>query len=105
LRLKKNIVNDQNKVYHEKFEEINDSKEQQEQPSFRMSYLGNRVGSGNSGSDFGESHKPVTFISQERYKRSNTDQSPHSDRSVSSISVSERIKFGISNQVIKQAND
>ena len=44
LRLKKNIVvGDQSMIYHEKFEDINDSKLQQpEQPSFRMSYLEQR---------------------------------------------------------------
>lgn len=95
-------------IYHEKYEEINDSKEkiEQEHPSFRMSYLEQRVESVNSGSNLGDTQKPVAFISQERYKRINTDHSGNSDRSSSSISVSERLKFGISNNpIVKPTND
>jgi len=70
-----------------------------------MSYLDQRPESINSGSNLGDTQKPVAYISQERYKRSNTDQSPNTDRSTSSISVSERLKFGISqNPIVKPLN-
>ena len=66
LRLKKNfqpenqkqniIKEHHNVVYHEKYEEINDSREkiENEHPSFRMSYLEQRPESVNSGSNYGD---------------------------------------------------
>lgn len=52
-------------MYHEKYEEINDSREkiENEHHSFRMSYLEQRPESLNSGSNLGDTQKPVAYIS------------------------------------------